>query len=229
MDDERSARVSDLGSVLRKYFTDHGLLAKSREMLAAFVWAEAVGPWYAQHTQVTRVKDGMVMVHCDSAPRAQQLQLDSPQILQRLNDRLGGEYIREIRAASGRVGRGRAAPQLPAEETEQLPEAAELAGLKVPEEQAELIAALAQKLQDEQLRQRFTATMHSFSRLQQWRRAQGYQPCTQCGRLVAPGQKCSVCYVGRVPQQGRPDFDEDAYTYGGERGGKAIRRSHRTD
>ena len=210
MNDERSAKVTDLGSVLRGYFADHGLLSKSREMLAAFVWAEVVGPWYAQHTRVTRIRDGVLLVHCDSAPRAQQLQLDSAQILQRLNERIGGEYIKEIRAASGRVGRGRPDPVLAPEETEQLPAAAELAALRVPEEQAELIAALAEKLEDEQLRQRFTAAMHNFSRLQQWRRAQGYQPCGQCGRLVAPDQKCSVCYVGQMPQQGRPDFDEDA-------------------
>ncbi len=224
----RSGKVSDLSSMLHGYFADHSLLAKSREMLAAFVWAEAVGPWYAQHTQVTRVKDGTVMVHCDSAPRAQQLQLDSVEILRQLNERLGGEYVKEIRAASAQVGFGGAHHQLPPEEVEEFPEAAELAALEVPEDQAELIAALAEKLEAKQLRESFTAAMYNFARLQQWRRAQGYQPCARCGRLVAPGQKCSVCYVGRVPQQGRPDFDEDADVYGGRSGGKAIRRSHRT-
>ena len=215
MNRKRSAKISHVTEILGEYFAEHGLLAKSQEMLAAFVWAEVVGPWYAQHTQVTRIKDGLLMVHCDSAPRAQQLQLDSADIRRKLNERLGGSFIKDIRAASGRVGRGRPDPKLCEEAGEELPEAAELAGQQVPQEQSEIIAALAQKLEDEQLRQRFAAAMQNFCRLQQWRRAQGHQPCRQCGRLVAPGRRCPVCFPGRMPQQGNPDFDESTESYGG--------------
>ncbi len=215
MSKKRSARISGLGQVLSDYLADHGLLGKSREMLAAFVWAEVVGPWYAQHTKVTRVRDGVVMVHCDSAPRAQQLQLDSPTILEKLNQRLGGEFIGEIRASSGRVGRARPEPQLWEEAGEELPDAAELARLELSEEESQIIAGLSGNLSDEELSRRFTAALENFCRLQQWRREQGYQPCAQCGRLVAPGRRCVVCFPGRLPQQGRADFDEDADNWGG--------------
>ena len=215
MNRKRSAKISHVTEILGEYFAEHGLLAKSQEMLAAFVWAEVVGPWYAQHTQVTRIKDGVLMVHCDSAPRAQQLQLDSAFILQNLNQRLGGEFIREIRAASGRVGRGRPDPTLYEAPGEELPSAAELARFELSGEESEIIAGLSQKLEDEALRRRFAAAMQNFCRLQQWRRAQGYQPCRQCGRLVAPGRRCPVCFPGRMPQQGNPDFDESNDSYGG--------------
>lgn len=202
--------------MLSGYLADHGLLAKSREMLAAFTWAEVVGPWYAQHTRVTRIRDGVLMVHCDSAPRAQQLQLDSAQIRHRLNERLGGEFIQEIRAASGRVGRGRPEPQIWEQQAEELPNRAELISQKIAEEQSQIIEALSHRLQDEELRGRFTAAMENFCHLQQWRRAHGYQRCPHCGRLVPPDQNCAVCYVGRTPQQGNPDFDERADNKGVE-------------
>lgn len=228
-DDDRSARVSSLREVLSGYLANHGLLGKSKEALAACLWAEVVGPWYAQHTTVTRVRRGVLMVHCDSAPRAQQLQFDSPHILEKLNQRLGGDFVHEIRAASGRVGRGRPDPTIPEGQEEKLPTAQELATIPVPRDQAELIETLAQKLADPGLRAKFTAVMVNFARLQQWRRSQGYQECATCGRLVSPGERCSVCYVGRLPQQGNPDFDSNAERYTGEQHGQRIRRSRRKD
>ncbi len=216
MNRKRSAKISGVSEILGEYFAEHGLVAKSQEMLAAFVWAEVVGSWYARHTQVTRVKDGVLMVHCDSAPRAQQLQLDSAEIRRKLNQRLGGDFIKDIRAASGRVGRGRPAPELAEKEAEELPGASELAQEQVSEEQCEIIAALSQNVEDEQLRRCFAAAMQNFCRLQQWRREQGYQPCAQCGRLVATGRRCVVCFPGRLPQQGQPDFDVSNGSYGGQ-------------
>ncbi len=212
---KRSARTSGLDEMLTDYMADHGLLAKSREMLAAFVWAEVVGQWYAQHTQVTQIRDGVLMVHCDSAPRAQQLQLDSDYIKEKLNKRLDGSFIKEIRATSGRVGRGRPAPTIAETEEEPLPSPAELAQLRVPQQDVDFIRALAEKTGDEGLQRQFTAAMTNFCRLQQWRRAQGYQPCPGCGRLVASDQRCPVCHPGRIPQQGNPDFDESYDNYRG--------------
>jgi len=208
MSEERSARISDVGEILTDYMADHGLLTKSREMLAAFVWAEVVGKWYAQHTQVTQIRDGVLVVHCDSAPRAQQLQLDSDFIKEKLNQRLGGNFIKEIRATSGRVGRGRPEPTVAEAEGEPLPSPAELVQLRIPPQDADLVRTLAEKVDDKELQRRFSAAMTNFCRLQQWRRLHGYQPCSKCGRLLPPGQNCPVCHPGRIPQQGNPDFDE---------------------
>jgi len=215
MSEERSARISDVGEILTDYMADHGLLTKSREMLAAFVWAEVVGKWYAQHTQVTQIRDGVLVVHCDSAPRAQQLQLDSDFIKEKLNQRLGGNFIKEIRATSSRVGRGRPEPTVAEAEGELLPTPAELAQIPLPQQDADFIRALAEKVDDEGVRRRFSAAMTDFCRLQQWRRAQGYRPCPECGRLVAPSQRCPVCHPGRIPQQGNPDFEESYDNNGG--------------
>ncbi len=208
MGEERSARTSDVGEMLTEYMADHGLLTKSREMLAAFVWAEVVGEWYAQHTQVTQIRDGVLIVHCDSAPRAQQLQLDSDFIKEKLNQRLDGNFIKEIRATSGRVGRGQPAPTIEEAEDEPVPSPAELAQLPVPQQDLDLVRALAENVEDERLQQEFAAAMMNFCRLQQWRRTQGYQLCPKCGRLVPPNKTCLVCNPGQLPQQGNPDFEE---------------------
>ena len=216
MNERRSAKITDLSEMLSDYLAERGLLAKSRETLAAFVWAEVTGDWYARHTTVTRIRDGVLTIRCDSAPRAQQLQLDSERIKEKLNERLGGDFVKEIRTSSGRVGRGRPAPTIAETEDESLPSSAELAQLQVPHQDADFIRALAEKMDDEGLQRQFSATMTNFCRLQQWRRAEGYQPCPECGRLLASDQRCPVCHPGRIPQQGNPDFDE---SYENNRGG----------
>jgi predicted nucleic acid-binding Zn ribbon protein len=165
---------------------------------------------------VTRIRDGVLIVHCDSAPRAQQLQLDSDRIKEKLNERLDGNFIKDIRATSGRFGRGRPDPTIAETDEEPLPSPAELAQLQVPQQDVDFIRALAEKTGDEGLQRQFSAAMTNFCRLQQWRRAQGYRPCPECGRLLAPDNTCLVCHPGRIPQQGNPDFDE---SYESNRGG----------
>ena len=218
MVDKRDGHISGLNQILDNYLASHSLLHKSRQMLAALVWAEVVGPWYRQHTAVTRVNAGILTVQCDAAPRAQQLQLDSSMILAKLNKRLGGDFIKEIRATSGRLGRGRQQPSVPADNGDELPPELSPEPLAPAEEQ--VIQGLASEIDDPELRERFVRVMRNFCRLERWKQAHGYKPCPQCGRLIKEGEKCMVCYPGRQPQQGEPEASPPRHLdnrYGGNR------------
>ena len=198
--DHRDGKVTALTQILDKYLASRGLLGKSRQMLAALVWAEVVGPWYGQHTTVTRIHRGILTVTCDSAPRAQQLQLDSHQILEKLNQRLGGRFINEIRATSGRLGRGRRSPSVLAPSG--TPEPPEIPREPLSPGQEQAIQELAAEIAESELRHRFMAAMRSFCRRQRWQQAHGYKPCGRCGRLIEQGAPCSVCRPGRPSQLG---------------------------
>lgn len=202
MVDQRDGKITSLDRILDKYLSHHGLLSKSRQMMAALVWAEVVGPWYRQHTAVTRVHDGILTVKCDSAPRAQQLQLDSDKILEKLNKRLGGSFIKEIRATSGRLGRGTQRLSMPEDSPE--PPAPQLASEPLSPGEEQTIQALAGEVREPQLRERFVKVMRNFARLQRWKENHGYTACPQCGWLIEPGEQCPVCHPGRPPQQGEP-------------------------
>lgn len=195
MPDKRDGKITSLDQILDKYLARHGLLGKSRQMLAALVWAEVVGPWYSRHTAVSRVHDGILTVHCDSAPRAQQLQLDSDKILGKLNQHLGGNHIKEIRATSGRLGRGSRGPSLPTP----APESgfAKMAPKSLSAGQEQAIQDLAGEIAELELREIFVAVMGNFCRLEHWKRDLGYNPCPHCGRLIEQGKPCPVCYPGR--------------------------------
>jgi len=126
----RAARAGDL---LNSLLAGWGLDERLSQYRAMLIWDEVVGPQIAAHARPLRIRDDILEVGVDQPTWMQQLQLLKPQILAKLNARLGGACLREIflkrgslaprPAASGRA----AAPGwrgivLPAEEIGELRE-----------------------------------------------------------------------------------------------------------
>jgi predicted nucleic acid-binding Zn ribbon protein len=210
------AEPLSLDLALARYLNQMGLAQRSREALAAVLWAETVGPWYAQHTTVAKVEDGVMTIHCDSAPHAQQLQADAEKILARLNLRVA-EYlgpgkraradreVKEIRATSAYMGRGGPGAYAPAARSRQAAfNPAEVDGIALtPAEEAQ-VEALAGELDDERLRRRFATAMRSSLRLRRWQLGHGWRVCEACGGLLEAGEtECWVCRPPEPPDQVR--------------------------
>jgi predicted nucleic acid-binding Zn ribbon protein len=64
------------------------------------VWPQAVGPAVAAEAEPTGERDGVVVVTCASAVWAQELDLMSPELVQRLNAALGTDSVRSLRCRS---------------------------------------------------------------------------------------------------------------------------------
>jgi predicted nucleic acid-binding Zn ribbon protein len=204
----REASLGGLDDALNKYLRSHGLVRAGRESMVALIWPEVVGDWYAQHTRVLRIDKGVVDVRCDSAARAQQLQLDSPGIIETLNNRLGGKVVREIRPSSGGIRRRNAAEAEP-EPGPPLPTHWELESLELTDEECAWVRETAEYVEEDGLRRALESVLVKLTRLNRWKREHGWRPCVTCGVLVAPDrQRCSSCDPGRVPQQGSTDVLE---------------------
>ena len=64
-------------------------------------WPEAAGEAFAAASEPVAERDGVVTVACVSAVWAQELDLLSEPVLERLNARLGGERVRRLRPRTG--------------------------------------------------------------------------------------------------------------------------------
>jgi len=193
MDNRRSRESVQIGSAIDALLASRGLLEGSREGLCVFVWREVAGEWYAQHTYVTSVRDGVLNVRCDSAPRAQQLQLDAPQIIARLNERLGEGFVREIRPSSAGIGdrRDRVAAEEPGPPEWPTPE--ELAKIPVPPEVAREIVERLSDL-DGPVRHRLEEIMLLQARVRAWQGEHGWRECPTCGAMHRRAQeRCLAC------------------------------------
>ena len=178
--EDRSNPTRRAGHALSAYLKSAGLLEQSREGLCMLLWPEVAGEWYARHTYVTSVRGPVVYVRCESdSPRAHQLHLDAPAIIERLNEALGERVIEEIRPSSAGVGSDildievamPAGPPVPTEE--------ELAEIRVPPERIREILELSEGLDDE-MRDRFEALLLAQAKVDIWRSRHGYAQCPGC-------------------------------------------------
>lgn len=204
----RDARFSGVGEAIESYMRGHNLVLAGRRSMVGAIWDEVVGPWYAQHTEVIRAEGGVVTVWCDSAARAQQLQLDSPGIVKTLNKRLGARSVKEIRPSSGGIRKLREA--LGVDATPAGPAPAEIARMELTEAEREIVDAASAALESPALRRAFQSVLSKELRVARWKREHGYVPCSGCGTLVPPGSgACKGCDPGRIPMQGSSDVLPD--------------------
>lgn len=179
-EDDRSNRTRRAGDALQAFLKSAGLLEQSREGVVALLWPEVAGDWYARHTWVTSVRGPVVYVRCDSAPRAEQMQLDSPAIIERLNRALGDDVIEEIRPSSAGIGRDIADVETWEPESLPKPTAEELDEIRVPPERIQEILELASDLEGE-MANRLEALLLAQAKVDIWRSQHGYVQCPGCG------------------------------------------------
>lgn len=194
MADERDRTVR-LGELLRGYLDEGGLLGFAREYLVAALWPQVVGDWYARHTHVSRVWEGIVEVECDSAARAQQLQLDSAEITRRLNARLGEPYVREIRPGTA-ARHGRPKPRVAHGSRGYVPPApseAELDAMTLSDVEERWIRDQAAAISDAAVREAYTRTLRTQLKLRRWKLEHGWLVCPKCGEIYDGNEGCLRC------------------------------------
>jgi predicted nucleic acid-binding Zn ribbon protein len=64
-------------------------------------WTQAAGPAIAAAARPTAERDGVLTVTCSAAVWAQELELIAPMLLERLNESLGQDLLRQLRCRTG--------------------------------------------------------------------------------------------------------------------------------
>jgi len=189
----RTGHPTPLNVALEGLLARREARARTKERLAALVWGDCVGPFYAARTHVTGVSRGTMYVWCNSPALAHQLSLDAEEIAGRLNTELAGEYIKEIRpTTTGRRRRDDAAE----ERGPRLPSATrrELEAIRLLPGEVAVLEAGAARIADEGLRRRFLDAALAQRRVQKWRKQHGYAACSHCGWLIPPTMShCTKC------------------------------------
>lgn len=74
----------------------YGMREKFDELRLAALWDEATGPLIARHTLQVSLRKGHLRVRVDNAPLRQELQYMKERLQAVLNERMGGEVVREV-------------------------------------------------------------------------------------------------------------------------------------
>ncbi len=173
-----------LGAAIRSLLKKRGLGKQIEAHRALAVWAEVVGPEMAARAQPTRVHEGVLYVSARDPAWAQTFDLMRVELLERLNARLGGRIITELRfsSVSDRAHRGPAVGAVPASLPPRLPDS-------LPRDVAaadRLSAAVA----DPALRDAMRRALETLLRVRRAREQRGYAKCQRCGMVHEARTAC---------------------------------------
>ena len=108
-----------LGDVVRVELTALGLAERLREAEIWRLWPEVVGQTVAARAMPLRIIKGTLTVAVSSGPWKQELTFLKAMMIEKLNQRLGGEVVREIVLKSGHVDKNAGLMPVPPEEAPQ--------------------------------------------------------------------------------------------------------------
>jgi hypothetical protein len=94
-----------LSDVVRVELTAIGLAERLKEADIWRLWPEVVGQTVAARATPLRIIKGTLTVAVSSGPWKQELTFLKGMMIEKLNERLGGEVVREIVLRSGLIGR----------------------------------------------------------------------------------------------------------------------------
>lgn len=190
---KRDKKLGPMQRALNDYLAATGNLSKGVAMLCIELWPQIVGPWYSRKTQVIRVSDKELQILCDSAATAQQLQLDKTQIIKRLNERLDGNVIKDLRAST--AGRWKNNPLLPVNPPDHPHLTDEdLESVELTPEEEDFCENAASAIEDDEIRERFLQSVSAEMKRRRLKIQRGHRECPICGGLFAGmDEYCPVC------------------------------------
>ncbi len=180
---KKSRGLTSAGGAVDGFFQGQELAKILRPHLAKARWAEVVGPQVAGVTQVSAVRDGVLVVRVKNSVWANELTLLKDDMLRRLNSALGGRVLTDIHFQAGGLGKVVKKPVKPSIE---VPTDADLGRIVLPKETRLRIETALAGITDELLSDRMRRTMTHAARMQEWRKRRHWLPCDRCGGLTSP-------------------------------------------
>ena len=89
--------VEAVGGVLARVLEGLGLSREMTGWKAVEAWPKLVGPRIARRTRAVAFRDGMLHVEVEGSAWMQELSYLKRELVQRINQELGGEPVRDVR------------------------------------------------------------------------------------------------------------------------------------
>lgn len=179
--------MNRLGDVLETALKKLDLAEAALEARAVMLWPQVVGPQMARASEAQKVQGGALVVITRTSAWSQEFSFQKPHILRTYRERLGQDYIKDLRFVVGAV-RGIAEPL-----AGQGPTAAELRRIKLPAAEVAQIKA-ASETGDPELAQAIRRALTHEAQLRIWNLEHGAKECPRCGAAYRTSHTlCPAC------------------------------------
>ncbi len=88
---------ASLGAVIKEFLEAYGLNKSFAEAQVATCWEKLMGTSVARNTRKISLNEGLLQISVDSAALRYELKLAESQLCDKLNEALGGDYIKQIK------------------------------------------------------------------------------------------------------------------------------------
>jgi hypothetical protein len=165
--------MGGLGAAISRAVGQHRMAERMRPHQAIALWSDAAGERVASVTQAESVRSGVLFVRAKSSVWANELTFYKTEILRKINDQLGGEFIKDVRFLAGNRSERLRAPKS-AVKTE-IRDIGAVAALNTPVYIADPKAKLIY------LAERTRSVLA-------WKKENGWVACSRCDALYESGQ-----------------------------------------
>ncbi len=195
----RTRGMANSFSAVNSFLQSQEIAQMLRPHLAKVHWVKVVGPQVASVTQVESVRDGVLFVRVKNSVWANELTLLKEDMMRRLNSALGGRILTDIHFKASGLAREK---KKSVEISPKTPTTQELARIVLSNEVRARVETALISITEDALRGRIRQVMLHAARTEEWKRTQGWLPCSRCGALADPGSDgalsalCGLCHAG---------------------------------
>lgn len=184
------SNLTQLKASLDKALRRSDLEGPMKEALCLELWDEVVGETTARATRADSIKEGTLFVSVKSSVWAQQLGFLKPEIIRKLNERVGKKIIRDIQFKTRTLKKPVPKPEIPVvSETEQI---------TLSDEEIKSLEQTLGDVRDDHLRQGMLKVLITHRKLEKAKIASGWKPCRRCHSLhPGPEEICPLCRMGK--------------------------------
>lgn len=93
----RNINEQPIGKIINQLIDDYKLRDKLLEVNLPHAWEKLMGAAIAKRTLGLTLKNGILTIRISSAPLKNDLIFEKESIKVRMNEELGGEYVKEVR------------------------------------------------------------------------------------------------------------------------------------
>ncbi|WP_408955296.1 DciA family protein [Natroniella sp. ANB-PHB2] len=172
--------------VLEQTLNQLGIENKIKEKQVLGFWKKINKKEINLHTEAKYINNGVLFVTVDDPTWAHQLLFMKKKLIQKINDKLDINLVKDIRFKVGSVFKKKSNSQSEGENNYQK--------IKLSLQEQEGIKEITQEISDPNLKNNLYKLMKTFKEKNKWKKINSWKVCPSCSVLTSPkNDKCPIC------------------------------------
>ncbi|AGB40043.1 putative RNA-binding protein containing Zn ribbon [Halobacteroides halobius DSM 5150] len=162
-----------------------GLSRRLKEEKVLNLWSQLIGDKIGAHTQAKYINCGVLFVTVDNSTWAHQLLFMKKNLIQKINQKMGQQIVKEIRFQVGKLNK---------EAVQDFSDSDPLEDIELTSNELNKLQEITNQVEDSEIRDKFFNLLINDQKRKKWQKINDWHPCPDCSVLISPEEdKCYIC------------------------------------